>query len=57
MAVRNGELSKAEVRKKEEGRRVDPTCVNASNAFHQCTENCSQRTPGAKSQSNGCTLG
>jgi len=57
MAVQNGEISNTEIQKMEEGRRLDPTCVNASNAFHQCSENFSQRTPGAKGQSNGHTLG
>ncbi|KAJ6821353.1 uncharacterized protein M6B38_392920 [Iris pallida] len=50
VAAYNGERSK-EV---GEGRHVDPSCVNASNPFHQCGEYCAQKTNrGGKAAPNG----
>ncbi|XP_020257740.1 uncharacterized protein LOC109834202 isoform X2 [Asparagus officinalis] len=53
--AQNGELSK-EVRKIGGGSKVDPTCANASNPFHQCTEHCSEGSSGAKRGTLGALL-
>ncbi|XP_028549078.1 uncharacterized protein LOC110102095 isoform X2 [Dendrobium catenatum] len=57
--VSNGLSSKENGEKVEGGRRrtVDPLCVNASNPFHQCSDNCVRRKHDGKSPLKGTITG